>query len=65
MTCCNYFLLNGQCVEKCPENSYPDENFECVCNKYYNFNGYACLVDKTSELNPGVLLIIFVMKGEQ
>ena len=33
--CCNYYD-NNNCVVQCGSNKHPDDNFNCVCDMFYN-----------------------------
>ena len=37
-TCCNFFDMNGSCVEACPANSSPNAELECECDFFYLYH---------------------------
>ena len=50
--CCNYFGLNGTCVQECPGNSSSDEDFQCQCNSGFDSNGQDCVNIDDCLTNP-------------
>jgi len=50
--CCNYFGLNGTCVQECPDNSTYDQDYQCHCISGFASNGPDCVNIDECRANP-------------